>query len=110
MGILAIFLSLPTSDSVDLTDHHHQYRNAGFFLWVDLAPFLPSRDATEEGWKAEQDLRDAITRAKIPLASGAAYRAERPGWFRIIFTVDKDSVEESLRRYRISNSVVFCLM
>ena len=110
MGILAFFLSSLASDSVDSTDLHHQYRNAGFFLWIDLAPFLPSRDATEEGWKAEQDLRDAISRAKIPLASGAAYRAERPGWFRVIFTVDKDSVEESLKRYRISNSFVCCIM
>lgn len=74
-------------------------RNAGFFLWVDLGPFLSFKDADDNGWEAEKNLVSAITDAGVPLASGRAYQAERPGWFRVLFTVDKDSLEEALKRY-----------
>lgn len=66
---------------------------------MDLAPFLSSKKADESGWEAEKKLAAAITGAGVTLASGLKYQAERPGWFRILFTVDKDSIRESLHRY-----------
>ncbi|KAH6668473.1 acc synthase [Halenospora varia] len=71
---------------------------AGFFLWVDLAPYLSSRGVDDAGWEAEKKLANGITEAGVPLASGLKYQAERPGWFRILFTVEKDSLEEALKR------------
>lgn len=72
--------------------------NAGFFIWIDLAPFLSTKEADDSGWNAEKKLAAAITEAGVPLASGFKYRSERPGWFRILFTVDKESLEEALKR------------
>ena len=74
-------------------------RNAGFFIWIDLSPYISSKESNDDGWKAENTLKELITNAGIPIASGAAYRAETPGWFRVLFTVDEDSLKEALRRY-----------
>jgi len=82
-------------------------RNAGFFIWIDLSPYLSSKECNDDGWKAEYTLKQLITNVGIPIASGAGYRAERPGWFRVLFTVDRDSLEEALRRY--SPSLFFIL-
>ena len=75
-----------------------QLRNAGFFIWIDLAPYLSCKVANEEGWEAEKTLKQCITNAGVPISSGSGYQAERPGWFRILFTVEKDALEEALRR------------
>jgi len=64
-----------------------------------LAPYLSTRDADEAGWESEKKLRAAITTAGVPLSSGLGYRAERPGWFRVLITVDQDSLKEALKRY-----------
>jgi bifunctional pyridoxal-dependent enzyme with beta-cystathionase and maltose regulon repressor activities len=43
-------------------------------------------------------LKKAISDAGVEMASGSKYREEKPGWFRVIFTVEKDALEEGLRR------------
>jgi bifunctional pyridoxal-dependent enzyme with beta-cystathionase and maltose regulon repressor activities len=77
-------------------------RNGGFFLWIDLSPYLSSNTADDKGWEAEATLRTAILKASVKMASGQKYREERPGWFRVLFSVEKDALEEALRRYVVS--------
>ncbi|TVY89872.1 putative aminotransferase [Lachnellula willkommii] len=69
-------------------------RNAGFFLWIDLSPFLS--DASS--WEAEKALKEKLSRHGVELASGLGYMEETPGWFRVIFTVERDALVEGLRR------------
>lgn len=72
-------------------------RNAGFFLWLDLSACLH-----EPTWQAENELQQKIydyAQGGVEMSSGHAYHAERPGWFRFIFSVDKDTLEEGIRRY-----------
>jgi xeroderma pigmentosum group C-complementing protein len=52
----------------------------------------------EAGWEAEKKFKARLSEAGVQMSSGALYREERPGWFRFVFTLDKDSLEEGLRR------------
>ncbi|KAF2274580.1 1-aminocyclopropane-1-carboxylate synthase 1 [Westerdykella ornata] len=67
--------------------------NAGFFLWIDLSKCLRGED-----WQAETILKGKLFEAGIEMSSGEAYHAETPGWFRFIFSVNRDVVLEGLRR------------
>lgn len=78
--------------------HWPHNRNAGFFLWIDLSPYLTTSTADDKGWEAEAVLKKEILEAGVEIASGAKYREERPGWFRVLFTVEKDALEEALER------------
>jgi DNA-binding transcriptional MocR family regulator len=71
-------------------------RNAGFFLWFDLSSYLSAKT-----WDAEKQLKDKLAEAGIPLSSGRLYRAESPGWFRFIFTLEKDAMELAIKRYAL---------
>jgi bifunctional pyridoxal-dependent enzyme with beta-cystathionase and maltose regulon repressor activities len=84
-----------TPEKYLVADFHN--RNAGFFLWIDLSPYLATKTADSEGWQAEAALKKAILNAGIEMASGAKYREETPGWFRVLFTVEKDALEEALK-------------
>ena len=70
------------------------FRNAGFFLWLDLSVCLQ-----EQTWEAEDKLKQQLYDYGVEMSSGRAYRDEKPGRFRLIFSIDKDSLEEALRRY-----------
>jgi aspartate/methionine/tyrosine aminotransferase len=84
--------------------------NAGYFLWVDLSPYL-APDAEEEGsgkskgkmgreeWDAEREkeLAGRILRGGVWLNPGQE-RGEKPGWFRLIFSHDKKKVLEGVKR------------
>lgn len=69
-------------------------RNAGFFLWIDLSACLQ-----ELSWDAEDALKQRLYDYGVEMSSGRAYHAETPGRFRFLFSVDKDTVMEGLRRY-----------
>jgi bifunctional pyridoxal-dependent enzyme with beta-cystathionase and maltose regulon repressor activities len=64
-------------------------RNAGFLLWIDLN--APS-------WEAEKALKAKLSKAGVEMSSGLGYMEEKPGWFRVIFTVERGVLEEGLRR------------
>ena len=70
------------------------FRNAGFFLWIDLSACL-----NEETWEAEDALKQKLYDHGVEMSSGHAYHAETPGRFRFLFSVDRDTVMEGLRRY-----------
>jgi 1-aminocyclopropane-1-carboxylate synthase len=63
-----------------------------------LLPHLSITTADEKGWEAEKELKSKLSEAGVQMCSGFAYKAERPGWFRVIFTLDKESLEEGLKR------------
>ena len=70
--------------------------NAGFFLVVDLRPFL--RHMGKEGWEAEAALVQKMMGAKVFLTSGEMMKSEEPGWFRVVFSQDQQTLKEGLRR------------
>lgn len=49
-------------------------------------------------WQAEDDLRVKLYNFGEEMSAGHAYHDERPGKFRFIYSVDKDSLAEGLRR------------
>lgn len=64
------------------------YRNSGFFLWIDLSPFLEFQDGDRDDkdlWEAERMLSSKLLKAGVEMSTGFAYHNEKPGWFRLIF-------------------------
>ena len=76
--------------------------NAGFFIWLDLTSFLPSK-AELGAIATEMDREHALTRrlldAGVYLATGEAFCSESPGWYRITFTVPSSMLDMGLERY-----------
>jgi 1-aminocyclopropane-1-carboxylate synthase len=70
-------------------------RNAGFFLWIDLSPYLLSED---QKWEAETKLQAAIADAGVSLSSGVEYKSDQPGRFRVLFSLEEDALREALQR------------
>ncbi|KAI9688278.1 MAG: hypothetical protein M1820_010306 [Bogoriella megaspora] len=78
---------------------YYRRGNAGFFLWVDLSPYLDLEAVGGDGWETERQLAKEITDARVDLARGESYGSETPGWFRVIFSVERDMVIEGVKRY-----------
>ncbi|EDU45581.1 Aspartate tyrosine aromatic aminotransferase [Pyrenophora tritici-repentis] len=72
---------------------YNRKSNAGFFLWIDLSACLKARE-----WDAEDELKLQLYNFGLEMSAGNAYHDEEPGKFRFIFSVDKDMLEEALRR------------
>ncbi|KAF1810418.1 PLP-dependent transferase [Eremomyces bilateralis CBS 781.70] len=69
--------------------------SAGFFLWVDMRQFLP-KDV--DGWEGEKQLAARMVEKKVYMTPGAQLSSEEPGWFRIIFSHERKTLVEGLRR------------
>ena len=82
--------------SLELT---HILRNAGFFIWIDLSPYLGSPTEEKDGWILEKELNERLAKAGVLLASGGPYHSEKAGWFRLVFSWEREYLEEGLRRY-----------
>ncbi|KAF1955285.1 PLP-dependent transferase [Byssothecium circinans] len=81
--------------------------NSAFFLFVNLGKkYLENRreDTVVDPSKGEvestvtQFIYDRLMMKKIFLVLGDAVGAEEPGWFRLVFSQDKELVEEGIRR------------
>lgn len=70
--------------------------NAGFFLWLDVRRFLQGTGKT--GWDAERELNDRFLKKKVYLTSGELQHAEEPGFFRVVFSYDEQTMREGFRR------------
>lgn len=86
-----------------LDDEGVAYRkgaNAGFFLWVDLRPYLSTslNSSLKERWAAEDELLKQLIANKVYITNGKEMSAEEPGWFRVIFAQNERVVKEGLRR------------
>lgn len=75
--------------------------NAGFFLWVNLGPFLPkARGGVEakENWEGEGMLMKKFMENRVFVASGGELKSEEAGWFRIVFSQEERVLREGLKR------------
>lgn len=70
--------------------------NAGFFVWINLSPYLPKDLNGEEN--AEFALAKKLQEAGVFLHPREEH-STRPGWFRLVYTHDPRMVTEGLRRY-----------
>ncbi|KAI9899148.1 hypothetical protein N3K66_005609 [Trichothecium roseum] len=80
--------------------HYAAGVNAGFFLWLDLGaifrrfnPQLPAK-----GFDVNKVIADLLLRQKVFIGSGTTFGSEKPGWFRIVFSTNREYVDEGLRR------------
>ncbi|KAK3192333.1 hypothetical protein K4F52_001546 [Lecanicillium sp. MT-2017a] len=71
--------------------------NAGFFLWVNLGAVYKKNHPDFTG-DLDPVVYNKLLDEKIYLAPGFRFGSEQPGWFRIVFTVDFEYLEEGLRR------------
>lgn len=73
--------------------------NAGYFLWIDLSPYLPPATKEDAGpMMQERVLAQRLLDAGIYLATGEKFASEDAGWFRVVFTHEKAKLKEGLRR------------
>ncbi|KAI9759424.1 MAG: hypothetical protein M4579_002338 [Chaenotheca gracillima] len=77
---------------------YHHGGNAGFFLWVDLSPYLPDVEKDNSPLQKERLLSDRILNAGVYLATGEEFHSEEPGWFRVVFSQEKEKLVEGLKR------------
>ncbi|KAF7530773.1 hypothetical protein PCG10_000283 [Penicillium crustosum] len=72
---------------------------AGFFLWIDLSKCLDNTIVGSQGeWAAELDLSRRLQQIGVVMSSGYAYHNEVAGWFRVIFSVEVESLKVGLSR------------
>ena len=65
---------------------------AGLFCWADFGRYLNNQN--EEG---EMELFDELMEtAKVYINPGTKFDCKIPGWFRIIFAVRKDKLQDGL--------------
>lgn len=75
------------------------FSNAGFFLWIDLSKCLdPGVVETKGEWDSELELSQQLQAIGVEMSSGHAYHDEVAGWFRVIFSVEREILEEGLAR------------
>lgn len=72
--------------------------NAGCFIWVDLSEHIVNEPG-ETPLERERALNCRLFSEGIHLAPSEAFHGEQCGWFRVSFTVDKDTLETGLSRY-----------
>lgn len=81
------------------TKPYYVSSSAGFFLWIDLSKCLDITIVTSQGkWAAEWDLSCRLQQIGVVMSSGYAYHNEVAGWFRVIFSVEVESLKVGLAR------------
>lgn len=83
---------------------YYQGANAGFFLWIDLRPWLhrSSNGPANDPFAAEDALTEKLIENKVFITNGREMSAEEPGWYRLIFSQDERTVKEGIRRYAMT--------
>lgn len=73
--------------------------NAGFFLWLNLGKkyreLHPDEANTED---IGENVMQCLLQKKVFLASGALFGSEKSGWFRVVFSHQRDYLDEGLQR------------
>ena len=70
--------------------------NAAFFGWIDLNPWLPAESKGCDGETREQKLAQKFVGHGVFLQPGEEHGRE--GWFRLVSSLERNVVEEGLRR------------
>ena len=78
--------------------HYLTGANAGFFVWIDLSPYLPLESEGLSQKEREFALAQRLVDAGVFLHPGEEHSL-KPGWFRFVYTMERRTVEEGLRRY-----------
>lgn len=68
---------------------------AGFFVFVDLSPWLGREGGSQ--LEREIELAERFLEKGVLLQPGEEHSV-RVGWFRLVFTMEREVVEEGLRR------------
>ncbi|PMD40867.1 putative aspartate aminotransferase [Hyaloscypha variabilis F] len=68
--------------------------NAGFFLYIDLSPWLPHG---LEGKEREYALAQRLLDGGVGLHPCEEHN-EKPGWFRLVFSLERELLFEGLKR------------
>ncbi|KAI1654474.1 PLP-dependent transferase [Daldinia decipiens] len=76
----------------------HKKGNAGLFIWLDLAPFLPLGETNGDGWEAEILLSQRFEKVGVTMSTGGQYHAPKPGGFRLVYSFPEDALREGIRR------------
>ncbi|KAF2184037.1 PLP-dependent transferase [Zopfia rhizophila CBS 207.26] len=71
--------------------------NAGFFIWIDLSPYLPPGSETKSPEEREFALAQKLVDAGVFLHPGEEHSL-MPGWFRLVYTQERRIVEKGLER------------
>lgn len=83
------------------TDSVYRYTlgaNSGFYLWLDLSPFLPKGEEYKDGWERELGLVKQLLANKVFLTNGQTLSSSEPGHFRLIFSQDERTLRAGLER------------
>ncbi|OBS19612.1 hypothetical protein FPOA_11337 [Fusarium poae] len=75
--------------------------NAGFFVWIDLSPYLPPELDGE--LNQEFALAKRLREAGVFLHPREEHSLE-PGWYRLVYTQDPRTVTEGLQRIKMAIS------
>jgi len=67
---------------------------AGLFCWADFSHYLSTQDEVGE----MELFEELIGTAKVYINPGCKFDCKIPGWFRIIFAVRSDKLEQGLGR------------
>ncbi|PHH65767.1 hypothetical protein CDD81_1494 [Ophiocordyceps australis] len=73
--------------------------NAGFFVWMDLSPYLPTEDELGDESCPEFALAKRLRDCGVFLHPREEH-CLNPGWFRMVYTQDPDIVTEGIRRIK----------
>ncbi|KAF2460669.1 pyridoxal phosphate-dependent transferase [Lineolata rhizophorae] len=73
--------------------------NAGFFLWIDLRPWLPKVKGGDK-WASEMALWEQLMQNKVFMTPGRGQQAEEPGYFRLIFSQPEHVIKVGMQRVK----------
>ena len=71
---------------------------AGFFLWLDLRPFLAREKGAKVTWDDERAFVKKMQDKRVYLTNGEIMSSEEPGFFRLCFVKNEQEVREGLNR------------
>jgi 1-aminocyclopropane-1-carboxylate synthase len=76
--------------------------NAGFFLWLDIRPFIAEsvgKMADEVSWEDEQAFAARMRAHGVYLTPGEPLSSEHPGFVRLCYAKDEAEVRKGLARF-----------
>jgi 1-aminocyclopropane-1-carboxylate synthase len=76
---------------------YYRGNSGGFFVWVDLSRYLLPEGSGKSVFERECALAQKCVDGGVFLQPGEEH-AVRPGWFRVVYTMEKDMVEVGLGR------------
>ena len=78
--------------------------NAAFFLWLNLGEAYRARHEENAATDVDAEITRAFLEAKVFVAPGSSFGAEEKGWFRLVFSVERQALEEGLNRVLVALS------